>query len=120
MLPEAGYLIIWTYIVQPAYQAVFEQTYRADGAWAQLFQRSPDYLGTAFYQDTSQPQRYTTLDYWTSEAAYHHFKSQYQAEYAALDRQCEGWTLEEACIGTFSPHPPAPFSLMAKGQSPSP
>jgi len=94
--------IIWRYVVQSDRTAVFERHYAADGTWAQLFRRSPDYQGTALLRDTGQSHVYVTLDHWTSEAAFTAFKAAFAADYQVLDESCEGLTLTEERLGAVT------------------
>ena len=57
---------VWQYDVTPGHEAEFERLYSASGAWAQLFGRSADYLGTELYQAVEQPRQYLTVPSRTS------------------------------------------------------
>jgi heme-degrading monooxygenase HmoA len=93
--------VVWSYRVAPGRDAEFERLYGADGAWAQLFRRSTDYLGTDLYRDTRQPDRYLTVDRWTSRAAYEAFLQAARADYAALDARGDALTVEETRLGAL-------------------
>jgi quinol monooxygenase YgiN len=95
------YLAIWEFQVKPEGVCAFEEIYGPDGAWAQLFRKSPDYKGTELLCDTEHPGRYLTIDQWTSREALHDFKQAYQTAYSALDKQCESLTEEEIFRGDF-------------------
>lgn len=97
-----GYVAIWEFHIRPEAKSAFEEIYGSDGAWAQLFRRSPDYLGTKLIRDLIRPGRYLTLDYWTSREALHGFKQEHRTEYAALDMQCETLAAYEAMVGEFA------------------
>lgn len=92
---------IWEFEVKPEAIYAFEEIYGPDGAWAQLFRRSPDYRGTELIRDLERPGRYLTLDHWTSREALQRFKQEHRAGYAALDKQCESLTEREVFIGDF-------------------
>jgi heme-degrading monooxygenase HmoA len=95
------YVIIWQYEVAPEAREAFERAYGSDGDWAALFRMSRDYLGTQLARDIARPERYLTLDYWRSEAAFVEFKAARHAEYDALDQQCASLTSAEERIGAF-------------------
>jgi quinol monooxygenase YgiN len=92
---------IWEFHLKPDSISAFEGIYGPDGAWAQLFRRSPDYLGTELLRDLNHPGRYLTLDHWISGEALHQFKQDHHAAYDALDTQCESLTEHEALLGEF-------------------
>ena len=95
------YLALWEFQVKPESVSTFEETYGPDGAWAQLFRQSPDYLGTELLRGLDHPDRYLTLDHWTSRESLHRFKQDHHAAYAALDKQCESLTERETFLGDF-------------------
>lgn len=95
------YVALWEFQVRPECVAAFETHYGPDGSWAQLFRRSPDYLGTELLGDLDRPGRYLTLDRWTSREALHRFKDEHRTGYAALDRQFEELTEREVFLGDF-------------------
>jgi heme-degrading monooxygenase HmoA len=92
-------MVLWEFMVKPESISVFEETYGPEGAWARLFRRSPDYLGTELLRDLNRPGRYLTLDSWTSREALQRFKQEHHDAYAALDKQCETLTEHEAFYG---------------------
>lgn len=100
-MTEARYVVIWEFQVKQGATSAFEKIYGPDGAWAQLFRQSPDYLGTKLVRDLGRPARYLTLDHWTSREALHGFKHEHHSEYAALDKQCETLTEHESLLGEF-------------------
>lgn len=95
------YLALWEFHVKNESISAFEKIYGPDGAWAQLFRQSPDYVGTELVRDLDHPGHYLTLDRWTSRDALHRFKHEYQSAYAALDKQCESLTEKEFFLGDF-------------------
>lgn len=102
------YLALWEFQVKPEFTPDFEATYGPDGAWAQLFRQSLDYLGTKLLRDLNHPGRYLTIDHWTSRESLHRFKKDNQPAYTALDKQCERLTERETFLGDFediAPHP---------------
>lgn len=95
------YTYIWAFDVHAEHAAAFRKHYGEGGAWTQLFLRARGYLGTQLLQDESEPLRFVTIDTWSSPQDYEAFRADYAAEYAALDRLCEGFTQRETLIGHF-------------------
>jgi heme-degrading monooxygenase HmoA len=93
--------IVWEFRVRPDRHREFEFNYDSNGAWAELFRKSSDYQGTILLRDSSQNERYLTIDRWTSEEAFRRFKQEDAAEYAAIDAKCEALTDSERLIGVF-------------------
>ncbi len=96
------YTYIWAFQVHPEHVAAFRWHYGEGGAWTQLFRRARGYLGTRLFQDETDPLRFVTIDTWSSVEDYEAFRASYASEYAALDRLCEGFTVEETLIGHFA------------------
>ena len=92
---------LWKFHVKPESISTFEKIYSPDGAWAQLFRQSPDYLGTELLRDLDHPGCYLTLDRWISREALQRFKQNHHAGYAALDKKCEALTESEVFLGDF-------------------
>jgi len=44
---------------------------------------------------------YLTLDFWSSQAAYDHFRAERAADYKTIDQQCEEMTESEREVGRF-------------------
>ena len=97
----AYFVAIWQFDIHPSLRSAFERAYGSDGEWAALFRRSPDYVRTDLLRDPAQPDRYLTLDYWQTQAAWVAFHSAYRVEYAALDARCLQFTTSEVHIGSF-------------------
>ena len=95
------YVIIWEYQVKAEHSDAFEEIYGSDGAWTQLFKKHPGYLGTELLHDSTHPQRYITIDRWTSAEAYNSFQSEWQDEYKELDARCEALADSESFLGTL-------------------
>ena len=96
-----NYLALWEFQVKPESISGFEATYGSEGAWAQLFRQSLDYLGTQLIRDLDHPGRYITQDRWTSRESFHRFKQGHQSAYSALDKKCESLTEKEIFLGDF-------------------
>ena len=105
----AYYVTIWQFDIHPSLQATFERAYGPDGEWVALFRHSPAYVRTDLLHDPAQPNRYLTLDYWQTQAAWVAFRSAYQIEYAALDARCSQFTTNEVQIGSFVSVPSKPL-----------
>jgi len=95
------YTYIWAFEVHAEHVGAFREHYREGGAWTQLFRRARGYLGTQLLEDERDPLHFVTIDTWSSAEGYEAFRAQYAAEYAALDRECEGFTKRERLIGQF-------------------
>lgn len=91
--------ILWTYKVRPEYRTAFEATYGSDGDWAKLFARQDGWLGTELLRGTDD--EYLTIDRWRMQADFDAFLAAHRADYEALDRATEGWTMEETRIGVW-------------------
>ena len=96
------YIYIWAFKVHPEHAEAFRQHYGEGGAWTQLFRRAPGYLGTQLLQDETDPLHFVTIDTWSSSEDYEAFRASFASEYAALDRLCEGLTVEETLVGHFT------------------
>jgi heme-degrading monooxygenase HmoA len=103
MMGEARwrYLIVWEFRPRPGAENRFEEVYGPGGVWAQLFQRTEGFLGTALVRDENERGRFLTMDAWESKQAYQAFRDAYQSEYEKLDAECEGLTESEKEIGKF-------------------
>ena len=95
------FVILWQFDIAEDKIAGFEAAYGANGSWATLFARSPEYRGTELLKDAYVPGRYVTVDRWNDEAAFRAFRAQHDADYEALDRACDSLTAGETRIGAF-------------------
>ena len=95
------FFIIWEFHVRAEHIAAFEEVYSARGAWAKLFQKSKDYLGTELLSDEGHIHRYLTIDRWISSEAYATFLAEWTREYAELDAKCERLTEQETLVGKW-------------------
>ncbi|MCB8819506.1 antibiotic biosynthesis monooxygenase family protein [Microvirga rosea] len=95
------HVIIWEFVVSNSHRATFEKAYGPDGDWALLFREAAGYVGTELVRDELIPDRYLTIDRWTTRDAFIKFKQSAATVYDDLDRQCEGMTVREAKVGTF-------------------
>lgn len=95
------FVVIWEFQPRSDSGAEFERAYGPQGVWAPLFRRSLDYLGTELLRDLDRPDRYVTIDRWTSRTAYERFRTERAVEYRAIDEQCARLTEREAFVGAF-------------------
>jgi heme-degrading monooxygenase HmoA len=96
------FVVVWQFEIAEEKIAAFEAAYSSDGAWAQLFRKSPDYKGTELLRDAYDSGKYLTIDRWTSEEAFRAFRKQHDADYEALDRSCDALTNRETRIGAYT------------------
>ena len=95
------FVILWQFDIVEDQVPAFEAAYGAAGTWAELFRRSPEYLGTELFRDAYVPCRYITIDRWRSEEAFRSFRALHDPDYEALDRACDSITAAETRIGAF-------------------
>ena len=93
--------ILWEYQVKPDHLAEFERIYSPDGTWTELFKKGKGFIGTKLIQSPVFPNLFVTIDQWETMKEYKTFLSEWKKEYDALDKQCEGLTERESCLGTF-------------------
>ncbi len=93
--------ILWEYRVRGDRRDEFESVYASDGRWSQFFSTDSAYLGTVLMRDVLDGLRYSTLDRWTSRAAYNSFRDSHAAEYQEIDRACADLTTDERFVGIF-------------------
>ena len=95
------FVTLWQFEVKPGSEELFEKAYGPDGEWVQLFRRDPRYRGTRLLRDVGRERVYLTMDEWESRAAYGEFQKRFTAEYAKLDRECEGMMVGEKHLDEF-------------------
>jgi heme-degrading monooxygenase HmoA len=93
---------VWEFEVAAGQRAEFVRRYGPEGDWVALFRRAPGYVDTRLLADRTSRTRFLTLDRWRSPEDYEAFQAQHRADYDALDRKCEGLTVREAHLGSFS------------------
>ena len=96
------YVAIWEFRLRHGTAPEFERAYGPGGAWTALFKKGSGYLRTELLRNTDDPDRYLTIDYWTSRGAYELFRQEYADEYRIVDLACETFTAQEAHIGSFT------------------
>lgn len=98
------YIYVWEFNVPIEFQEAFERYYGPNGAWAELFRLSPDYIETLLLKDQRLRGRYVTVDRWHSKIAYLAFRDTHSQQYDQLDRECECFTSSETFLGEFTEH----------------
>ena len=96
------FVVVWQFEIAEDKVAGFEAAYGTDGAWAQLFRTSPEYLGTELLRDAYVPGNYLTIDRWSSEQAFRAFRKDHDGEYEVLDRKCDALTGRETRVGAYT------------------
>ena len=96
------FVVIWKFEIAEVKIAGFEAAYGPEGAWAQLFRASADYLGTELLRDAYVSGSYLTIDRWSSEDAFRTFRKEHDAAYETLDRQCDALTGKETRVGAYT------------------
>jgi quinol monooxygenase YgiN len=99
----AAYSYIWEYLVDPEKVAEFERAYGPAGTWVELFRRAEGYIRSELHRDRTNPLRFVSIDYWQTPSDWESFRSQFSAEFEALDDRCETLTTQEREIGRFDP-----------------
>ncbi len=96
------FVVVWQFEIAEEKIPAFEAAYGPDGAWAQLFRTSPDYVGTELLRDAYIPGFYLTVDRWASEDAFRAFRRDHDPEYEAIDRSSDSLTSRETRIGAYT------------------
>jgi heme-degrading monooxygenase HmoA len=96
------FVIVWQFEIAEEEVPDFEAAYGPEGAWAQLFRSSSNYLGTELLRDAYIPGSYLTIDRWASEDDFRAFRKDHDSEYESLDRSCDSLTSSETRIGAFT------------------
>jgi heme-degrading monooxygenase HmoA len=95
------FVVVWQFEITEEKIADFEAAYGPEGAWAQLFRSSPEYLGTELLRGAYVSGVYLTIDRWASEEAFRAFRKDHDADYEKLDRLCDALTSRETRIGAY-------------------
>jgi heme-degrading monooxygenase HmoA len=95
------FVVVWQFEIAEEKITAFEATYGPEGAWAQLFRTSPDYLGTELLRDAYVPGAYLTIDRWAGEESFRAFRRDHDADYERLDRASDELTGRETRIGAY-------------------
>ena len=95
------FVVVWQFEIAEEKIASFEAAYGPEGNWAQLFRKSPEYLGTELLRDAYVAGTYLTIDRWHSEEAFRTFRKDNDNAYEELDRACDALTERETRVGAF-------------------
>jgi heme-degrading monooxygenase HmoA len=95
------FVVVWQFEIAEEKIADFEAAYGPEGAWAQLFRSSSEYLGTELLRDAYVSGVYLTIDRWASDEAFRAFRKDHDADYEKLDRSCDALTSRETRIGAY-------------------
>jgi heme-degrading monooxygenase HmoA len=95
------FVALWEFEVKPGNEERFCLVYGAEGDWARLFRDDAQFVETRLFRDAAEPQKFVTMDFWRTRAAYESFKKLNHAAYVALDQECEMLTVREGCVGEF-------------------
>ncbi|HXS75010.1 MAG TPA: antibiotic biosynthesis monooxygenase [Terracidiphilus sp.] len=95
------FVVVWQFEIAEEKVAAFETAYGPEGNWAQLFRKSPEYLGTELLRDAYVAGSYLTIDRWSSEEAFREFRKDHDAAYEQLDRACDALTEKETRVGAY-------------------
>ncbi|GAB3105090.1 antibiotic biosynthesis monooxygenase family protein [Lysobacter terrae] len=96
------FVVIWEYEVRAGCEAAFTALYGGDGDWVALFRDYGGYVGTELLRDLDAPERFVTIDRWTSQAAYAAFLTAAQPRYAQIDARGDALTAAERRIGAYT------------------
>jgi hypothetical protein len=99
-MPHSSYVYIWQFDVLAEHEPEFVHTYGPDGAWAELFRNSPEYLGTDLLRERVSGV-YVTIDHWSSAESYDQFRVTFASEFEALDERCGALTARETLLGKY-------------------
>jgi heme-degrading monooxygenase HmoA len=88
----------WRFLPAPGAEQEFVRVYGPDGEWARLFRQGTGYLGTELRHPDADSAEYVTIDRWESEVAWEAFRRWHAEAYEALDRRCEGLTVQESPV----------------------
>ena len=91
--------ILWRYRVRPDKTDAFEAAYAPDGDLVRQFRRAEGFIGTELMRGPEAS--YLTIDRWRSAEDFEAFLAGHRADYDALDRKAESWTLDEERIGLW-------------------
>ena len=98
---ESLHVVVWEFQVKPGCEQQFMDAYGPEGAWAQLFRQSAEFLGVELTRSVGHPSRFFTFDTWASSAGYQVFCEKNSTAYDALDRKLIGLTEWERRVGAF-------------------
>jgi hypothetical protein len=100
---ETAFIVVWEYQVKPEFVVEFVSAYGADGDWARLFRRSPEFVGVDLLASTENYGRFYTFDRWASSGGRDEFLAVQATAYDVLDRRLSSLVVWERRIGAFPP-----------------
>ncbi len=95
------FVTLWEFEVKPGCEELFERAYGPEGNWVRLFRRDARYRGTRLLPEVGRERVFITIDQWESREGYEEFRKKWAAEYAEIDRKCEGLTVSEIQLASF-------------------
>ena len=87
--------------MEATHREAFELEYGPEGTWAHLFRQDPAFIRTELIHDSNQPDRYVTLDFWSSSQSYDDFMAKHESEYRSIDDRMSALTRSETKLGGF-------------------
>lgn len=96
------YSIVWKYTVDKENQEAFEFEYGKQGAWAKLFIKSKNYLGSFLHKNSEKNDEYLIIDTWTEKELYENFKKINKEKYEDMSSKFENFYNKEEKIGEFN------------------
>jgi len=96
------FVVVWQFEIAEDKIAGFEAAYGPEGSWAQLFRKSPQYMGTELLRDAYGQGSYLTIDRWASEDDFRAFRKDHDQDYETLDRACDALTSHETRVGAYA------------------
>ena len=99
------FVVIWEYDVHEGSQAAFEALYGSDGEWVALFREYDGYAGTQLLRAIGHPNRFMTIDHWSSPEAYAAFLTASKPRYEQIDARGDALTIAERRIGAYTTAP---------------
>jgi len=94
-------VVVWEYEVKRGQEERFARAYGPDGAWAELFRRSAEFLGIELVRSGHHTSRFFTFDHWASAEGFREFCMTHATAYEELDTRMAGLTKWERRIGAF-------------------
>jgi hypothetical protein len=95
------FLALWEFEVKSGCADRFQSAYGPQGEWVRLFRTDPSFIESRLLQDPYTSNKFVTLDFWRTRAAYECFKELNHAAYLELDKSFEKLTVLENYIGMF-------------------
>ena len=100
-MSKKNFTYIWEYLVKDNFLSEFITAYGPEGDWVQLFRKAGGYIKTNLHQDTTNPNRFITVDFWKTRNDRDNFRKRFSDEFEKLDQRCEQFTESEKFLGDF-------------------